>query len=165
VTIEEIVSRLGLSDEKQVAAPDQRFILDCMQSDDLAIQGAAYQYLDLQRRPVEPPLPHDVFRDSYLRFLERCLREDPQDGWSLLRYEAAMEFRRWFGRIWLSGNKEEALILKAWLSRVFLTGDSAVRDAIRHHVFHRLFPKDKLLRIFFADWDRGPTLRLALDYT
>ena len=76
-----------------------------------------------------------------------------------------MEFRRWFGRIWLSGNKEEALILKAWLSRVFLTGDSAVRDAIRHHVFHRLFPKDTLLRIFFADWDRDPTLRLALDYT
>jgi hypothetical protein len=163
VTIDEVVSRLGLRDEAVVAAPDQRFIRECMENDRLAIQGAVYQYLDLERRPVEPALAHDVFRDAYLGYLERCFRENPQDGWALERYEAAMEFRRWLGKTWIAGDKQDASILKTWLSVLFRTGDSETRDAIRFHVFCGLFRREKSLRKFFAEWESDPELRQACE--
>ena len=163
MTIEEVVDRLGLLDEAAVATPDRRFILTCMESDRLAIQGAAYQYLDLQRRPVEPPLSHDVFRDGYLAYLERCFRENPQDGWALERYEAAMEVRRWLGKTCLTEDKQDASILKTWLSELFRTGDSETRDAIRFHVFCGLFRRERELRKFFAEWENDPELRRAFE--
>jgi hypothetical protein len=163
MTIEEVVGRLGLRDEAEVAAPDQRFIIACIEDDRLAIQGAAYEYLDLGRRPVEPPLSHEFFRDAYLKYLERCFRENPQDGWALERYEAAMEFRRWFGKRWIAGDEEDASILKTWLSRLFRTSDGEIREAIRFHVFHRLLKNDMPLRKFFAEWESDPELRCACE--
>jgi hypothetical protein len=159
MTIEDVVDRLGLREEAPaIVTPERQFILACMESDRLAIQGAAYQYLDLQRRRVEPPLSHDVFRDAYLGYLERCFRENPRDGWALERYEAAMEVRRWLGKTWLAGAKEDATILKTWLSVLFRTGDGETRDAIRFHVFCGLFKRDRSLRKFFAEWEKDPEL-------
>jgi hypothetical protein len=163
MTIEEVVGRLGLLDDAEVAAPDRRFILACIEDDRLAIQGAAYQYLSCKRRPVEPPLARDVFRDAYLTYLERCFRENPQDGWALERYEAAMEYRRWFGKTWLAGDEETASILKSWLSGLFRTSGAEIREAIRFHVFCGLFRGDRSLRKFFADWENDLELRQACE--
>ncbi len=69
-----------------------------------------------------------------------------------------MEVRRWLGKTWLAGAKEDATILKTWLSVLFRTGDGETRDAIRFHVFCGLFKRDRSLRKFFAEWEKDPEL-------
>ena len=90
-----------------------------------------YKLTDEAWNRIEPPLEGQETCALIQRYLLRCIRENPQGGAALSRYEAAGVLEAWFDH--LASTQDGPAPLQAVVVAVtdlFLGGDDLVRGAI-----------------------------------
>jgi hypothetical protein len=94
-------------------------------------------------------------------YLLRCIRENPQNGVALSRYEAASELEAWFDH--LANTEGTSEILQGAVSAVttlFLTGDDQVRLAIETGFLEHVL-EQATMRPLFSHWAYDERLQEA----
>jgi len=154
-------------DEDAVVPRD--FLRAAMRTDDLEMQGTAYQFLATERGTarVTPPLAPGELNEFAERYLGRCLREDPlADDFlaqrSCTRYGAGWELVRWYVRLFKAtpGEADALAGLRAMLASAYREGDAGVRAAVVNVTLSHLFASVSVRRTF-AEWLDAPDLREA----
>jgi hypothetical protein len=137
-----------------------------MESPSLDVQGVIFDFvMDPERAArIEPPLAFGDYRYFVLRYLSRCMIENPQSGWAATRFDASCELLRWCGIIWSdpSVEKDATEEAKDLLRRLCLDYGSEVRRVAIQGILEHLF-ENPSVRAFFADWRGDPELRDAYD--
>ncbi|MEO7932457.1 MAG: hypothetical protein ABIT76_04785 [Chthoniobacterales bacterium] len=100
---------------------------------------------------------------DHLEYLLRCIRDDPQDGDTPTRYEAAGELEVCFDDIAKRSDADDMLTeLAAAVTQLFLASDESVQRAIETGFLEHVLEQPKLRR-FFAHWEGDDRLREAWD--
>jgi hypothetical protein len=90
-----------------------------------------------------------------------CIRDNPQDGETPTRYEAAQELEVCFDDISMRSDSDVMLIeIAVAVTQLFLVSDESVRHAIETGFLEHVFEQPKLRR-FFAHWETDDRLREA----
>jgi len=98
---------------------------------------------------------------EHLEHLLRCIRDDPRDGETPTRYEAAHELEVCFDDISKRSDSDAMLTeIAAAVTQLFLASDESVRRAIETGFLEHVFEQAKLRR-FFAHWEADDRLREA----
>jgi predicted ATPase len=98
---------------------------------------------------------------DHLEHLLRCIRDDPQDGDTPTRYEAAHELEACFDDISERSDADDMLTeIAAAVTQLFLGSDESVQRAIETGFLEHVFEQPKLRR-FFAHWESDGRLREA----
>src|SRR3954468_6445208 len=98
---------------------------------------------------------------DHLEHLLRCIRDDPQDGETPTRYEAAHELEVCFDDIAKRSDAEGMLTeIAAAVTQLFLAGDESVRRAVETGFLEHVCEQQHFRR-FFAHWEADDRLREA----
>jgi hypothetical protein len=119
---------------------------------DVETLARLYQLTDKGWHRIEPRLEKDETCQLICRYLLMCIREDPQGGIALTRYDAAGELEGWIDH--LSNTQDTDKILQeiaAAVTELFLSSDDAVRGAIETGFLEHVLEQSKL-RPLFAHW-------------
>ncbi len=111
---------------------------------------------------IEPRLEMAETCTLIERYLLGCIREDPQGGVALTRYEAAGELEAWFDL--LAHKEDTGEILQSAVDAVttlFLAGDDHVRRAIETGFLEHVLEQAPM-RPLFSHWARDERLQEAL---
>jgi hypothetical protein len=101
---------------------------------------------------IEPRLDKDETCFLISRYLLMCIRENPQDGTALPRYEAAGELEVWFDHLASMGDREKTLQEVATaVTTLFLTSGHDVRLAIETGFLEHVLEQVRL-RPLFTHW-------------
>jgi hypothetical protein len=132
------------------------------QSADIEDLGAVAEILTSERpnARLQPPMPESERRDFLMRYLGRCIREDPAGEWACARVAAAWMAAELLIASRKSADPDALATIKAWLAQLYLDGDAEVRAAIAVSALERPF-RHRDLRRRFADWLDHPELRTA----
>ena len=131
-------------------------------TDDLETLGAVAEILTSERpnARLHPQMPEAERREFLMRYLGRCIREDPEGEWASPRFEAAGLAQDLLMRSRKSADPEAFAQIKEWLADLYLTGDAEVRHAVAVTVLERPFGQDRI-RKRFDGWLEHPVLRTA----
>ncbi|MFZ2492775.1 MAG: hypothetical protein WA208_14940 [Thermoanaerobaculia bacterium] len=160
----EVVRVIG--ETAPVDAADVRRWID---SGDLLTLSGVVALLDEQIARIDPPLADSDIVDIQLRYLLRCIEENPMPG-DLLHggFEAAWELGSRL-RAWRTLPEGEAVVRTASveLERIFRRADDAARNRVLCGVLEHALEEPKL-RPLFANWKRdeelSEALRLAIEW-
>lgn len=139
-------------------------VLSWMQSPDMEALGAVWSFIikdDKVLRRIDPPLSAEECVEFHFRYLELCLRNDPQAEYGLSRYQAAREVLSWFRFAkpeWLEDGFLQRV--KEWLKDIYLTGDEDTRTAVVTGALEHILEEPRW-EDFFADWRTQPELSTA----
>lgn len=108
---------------------------------------------------IEPNLEKDETCRLICRYLLLCIRENPQDGIGLQRYEAAGELESWFDHLSNSDGRQENLReAAAAVTTLYLESNSDVRNAIETGFLEHVLEQAKL-RPLFSHWAENEHLK------
>ncbi len=143
-----------------------RAVEQWMVSDYIDVLGAVYDLLISERasRRIEPPLDFSEFPPFLLRYMERCLRDDPEAGGPHNWAVTGMELVSYYWHLWEQKDvrDQEFVKLKQWLARVYSEGDEDVRYRVETGVLEHLLEDAKIAE-YFADWQDDAVLKHAYD--
>lgn len=101
---------------------------------------------------IEPPLEPAETCALIQRYLLRCVRENPEGGFALNRYDAAGQLESWFDHLADMEDSHEILHgVAAAVTDLFLRSDESVRQAIETGFLEHVL-EQRRLRPFFSDW-------------
>lgn len=160
------VEALLQSDMTGLASPPipLRAVEAWMASEDLELTGAVAELISDHRqyRRIVPPLEFQVYHRFFLKYYERCLREDPRGKWAHSLYSAGWDIVRWFTGLWDNPSIQRDVIvdLKSWLARLYVGSDDSIRTCLVTATLEHLFERPDL-RQFFSDWKTDSALAVA----
>jgi hypothetical protein len=136
----------------------------CMNSDDPEMLGIACVVLSQHAECIDGELlPVEVW-PFYIRYFEKCIRENPDGEWSDSRYSAAHDLMRWYkntrNRLDLPPHYLEDV--RRMLRNVYENGDESVKLAVIDGALEHLFEDDSIIAEF-DDWRTTPHLRAAYE--
>jgi hypothetical protein len=120
-----------------------------------------YRLTDKGWNRIEPRLDKDETCLLMARYLLICVRENPQGGVALPRYEAAGELEAWFDHLSNMDDTQEILqAVAALITNLYLTSDNDVRGAIETGFLEHVLEQARL-RPLFTHWADNERLRDA----
>jgi len=131
------------------------------QADGVEIDALLYRFTREAWDRVEPRLELKETCALIQRYFFRCIREDPQDGAALSRYDAAGQLETWFDH--LAGMNEAREIVQSLVDSVaelFLSSDDETRRAIETGFLEHVL-EQRALRHYFAHWAHDERLQDA----
>lgn len=139
-------------------------VLEWMKSDEIEVLGATSALLEdpTHRQRIELGIPFHDYQRFYLRFFERCIRENPDGEWSDSRYLAAHGLVAWFNGLWKDPQVPRAALneIKLLLEKLYREGDEEIRCCIVTGALEHLLVNRQILK-FFYNWKSDETLRSA----
>jgi hypothetical protein len=126
---------------------------------DLKTVALLYQLSYEAWNRIEPNLEKDETCQLICRYLLLCIRENPQDGTGLQRYEAAGELESWIDH--LSNTEDTRRNLQevaADVTTLYLESDTDVRLAIETRFLEHVLEQAKL-RPLFSHWAEDERLK------
>jgi hypothetical protein len=121
-------------------------------ADSVEAEALLYQLTRGAWNRIEPQLDRDETCALIQRYLLRCIRDDPEAGVVLSRYEAAGELELWFD--YLAEGEDAHDIMQGLVIAVtdlFLSSDDNVRRAIETGFLEHVLEQRKL-RHWFSHW-------------
>ena len=121
-SIRERVARLEWLDRAEVDA--------CIASEDIVLWSAVYIALKQKHWRIHPEIRSTEGYSFILRYLVRCIRDDPQGENVLGGYEAAYCRAGWL-KVWAESLPQAEVTMKLaekQIATAYLAGDAAVRD-------------------------------------
>lgn len=132
-----------------------------MRNDSIEVLGAAYTLLidPASYMRIEPRFTLEEKLPFVMRYLERCIKENPQGEWSHTQYEAGWEILDWFMDYWRDPAVSRNVIadIKSWLEEMYKFGNDETRECIVNATIEHLFEIEDI-RAFFEDWAKDPLL-------
>lgn len=153
--------KAAIADDQPIPA---RIALEWMASSCLNIQGAIF-YMLYERPNLVSDLNGEITPQArrlfYLKFLERCLRENKQGEYIAGRYVTGHTLQAWFRQLWKEKQENEATLekIRDMLANLGREGDYGLNDAIVTSILEHLFV-DRGIREFFRIWDNDPALSM-----
>jgi hypothetical protein len=137
-------------------------IEEWMASSDIELLGYAAAMMDEARMHIEPSLSTEKFVGFQMRYLERCLRENPNSEWADSAYSAGWTIVRLFIKLWDDKGipRSHLFDLKAWIARLYKSADTNLRTCLVHATLEHLFERPAI-RKYFLDWKTDPLLSEA----
>ncbi|MEX0716309.1 MAG: DMP19 family protein [Planctomycetaceae bacterium] len=138
----------------------QEFAAWMAEDEDLRIWGIAYDVLFKAYRRIHPEPGMELTCGFTVRYLLRCVRDNPMDGELHSGYEAAWELATRIKQ-WATCLPESAPVLEyaaTHLRQEYLDGDDAVRKRILNGALEHAL-ESAPVRPFFDDWKVHPDLR------
>jgi hypothetical protein len=126
---------------------------------DLKTLALLFRLTDAAWNRIEPNLENDETCRLICRYFLFCIRENPQDGTGLQRYEAAGELESWIDH--LSNRKDSQGNLQevaTAVTRLYLESDADVRLAIETGFLEHVLEQAKL-RPLFSHWAEDERLK------
>ena len=122
------------------------------EADTVEVDSLLYRLTRDAWNRIEPRLTSGETCALIQRYYLRCIREDPEPGVALSRYEAAGELERWFDDLAAREDTHEVLHgLVASVTELFLSSDDNVRRAIETGFLEHVL-EQRALRHFFSHW-------------
>lgn len=135
-----------------------------MRSEQLKVMGAVSRLIRdaTAFSMITPRLSFKDYHRFFLRYYERCIREDPEGEWVHNRYGACWDLESYFCHLWKDRTVPRTALteIKNWLGTLYLNSDKQIRTAIVTGTIEHLFEKRSIKR-FFADWRANPVLAEA----
>ncbi len=131
-------------------------------TNDLELWSAVYCAITETHCRIHP-VPAVTERWSFiLKYLMRCIREDPSSDYVHSGYEAADHLACWLKSCAsdLPGNGSAIELAERELAAAWTAGDQAVRDRLVNGVLEHALEK-AAVRPFFAHWEKDPSLKGA----
>jgi hypothetical protein len=138
--------------ESEGPIPRQQVRQWIQSADSVEAEALLYQLTRDAWNRIEPRLESDETSALIQRYLLRCIRDDPEAGVVLSRYEAASELERWFD--YLAEREDAHDIVQGLVIAVtdlFLGSDDNVRRAIETGFLEHVLEQRKL-RHWFSHW-------------
>jgi hypothetical protein len=108
---------------------------------------------------IKPNLEKDETCQLMCRYFLSCIRENPQDGTGLQRYDAASDLESWIDHLSSTeGAHENLQEVAAAVTTLYLESDTDVRMAIETGFLEHVLEQAKL-RPLFAHWAEDERLR------
>jgi hypothetical protein len=158
--LKSVLVSFGTPDSPNADKLQRNAVLEWMRSQDINTMGAIYSLL-LNRTytsRIEPPLTFEDYKRFFLRFYERCIKEDSAladdlDSFVLSRYTAARDFTRWFLSVCRDDQVPRHYIdeIKTWLKQVYSNGSPQVKLSIEVAILEPLLAVDEI-KHDFSDW-------------
>jgi hypothetical protein len=136
----------------------------CMNSEDPEMLGIACTVLSEHAECIEGELlPVEVW-PFYIRYYEKCIREDPEGEWSDSRYSAAHDLMRWYKYIRNRADVPQHYLddVRRMLRTVYESGDKTVKRAVIDGALEHLFEDDSII-VEFDEWRTTPHLMAAYE--
>jgi hypothetical protein len=165
--LDEIIEIFGPDSERPNTGPvDREKVLRWFASDEIEVLGAAYAFITDKRHlsRIRPSLQVGAIRPFVRRYLDRCLRDNPEGDWSDPRYLAGHAIVAWFDA-WWDGKGVVPADIEEWkrsLESMYKGGEDDLRLAIETAVLEHLFER-KAIALYFADWRADPELNGAYE--
>lgn len=135
-----------------------------MLTEDAEAQGALFSLLmdPSHFSRITPSLELADYHSFVMRYLERCLKENPDGEWSDSRYSAGWSLVNWFRGLWTDSTvpRHVTAELKDWIASMYRDGNEVVRTCLVNATLEHLFEEADIAR-YFSDWQRDPTLQEA----
>src|SRR5437763_513510 len=97
--MDDLKHAIELASESQVPIPRQ-LVRRCIQrADSLEIAALLYELTRAAWNRIQPRLENAETSALIQRYFLRCIRENPEGGVALTRYEAARELETWFDHL------------------------------------------------------------------
>jgi hypothetical protein len=130
-------------------------------ADRVEADAMLYKLTDEAWNRIEPPLEGQETCTLIERYLLRCIRENPQGGGALSRYEAAGAREAWFDHLSSTEDGPNRLqTVVAAVTDLFLRGDDQVRLAIETGFLEHVL-EQPTLRPLFSHWAHDDRLQDA----
>jgi|SRR5690348_7336283 hypothetical protein len=128
---------------------------------DVQTLALLYSLTDKAWHRIDPVLETDETCHLICRYFLDCIRENPQGGIALGRYDAARELEGWIDHLSNMEGTEEILGgVTAAVTELFLSADDDVRRAIETGFLEHVFEQSKL-RPLFEHWAGDERLKDA----
>lgn len=161
--IDKILLAFGYKEPRHTDEVPKVQVLSWMKDPSLQVQGALYSAIVHKECAdrITPLLSFDDYYEFAIPYLERCIRENPDNEWCASRYLAGHALAVWINDLW---NKEDSSAIladiKTRLATLYAEGDVDVRDGIVNGVLEHLF-EHKPIANYFRDWENDPILGRA----
>ena len=164
-SLAEIISEFGEDSEHPPTNPvAQERVKRWMKSNDIDVLGATYAFItDPKHYPrIEPPLAFADYYPFVIRYVERCLRENPDGEWADSRYLAGHSLVAWFVKFWDDPEVPRHSLhdMKRWLGGLYKAGDEELRICIVTGILEHLFERPDISD-YFRDWKKDGVLEVA----
>jgi hypothetical protein len=152
--------------DKSTEIPVER-VREWMRNESIDVLGAVYGLITDERRHylrIKPNLSREDYFTFIMRYLERCIRENPESKWANSRYAAGWDFVNWFKHYWNDSESPRSIPadLRDGLGKLLKEGDEAVRISIITAILEHLF-EDNDIKKYFKEWLADPVLRSAYE--
>jgi hypothetical protein len=127
---------------------------------DLDLWSAVYVALDKSYHQIQSELDMEMACSFMLRYLLRCIRENPPSADIHSGFEAAWELAGCL-KLWSERLPQTNAVLRfaeREIRREFLAGDEALRNRLETGTLEHAL-EASAVRPYFADWENNPTLR------
>ena len=129
---------------------------------DLDLWSAVYEALGAAYYRIKPEPGMEMTCAFMVRYLLRCIREDPSHEHVHSGYEAAYALSECL-KLWASRLPETEFVMKSAagdITEQYLVGNSDRRDRILNGTLEHAL-ESTLMRPFFAHWEKNPALAEA----
>lgn len=135
-----------------------------MNSDDPEVMGATAMLISDRKyySRIVPPLEFKPYHRFFLRYYEKCIRDDPRGEWVNSRHSAGEDIVGWFIALWDNPSIPRSTLveLRDWLAHIFKTSDEKVKDVLIGAMLEHLFERHDIKQ-FFVKWKGNPILKEA----
>lgn len=152
---------LSLIDDKSKSIP-KSLVLDWTKSDDILVLGALYKLTDKDYFRIKPELGTQVTYDLILKYLTRCMLDNPESSDLILSgYEAAWTLASWFKQLCAQRPTTDQILktIVSTLGAMYEKGDPAVQDRILNGTLEHIFEQEEAVNLF-TSWQTDPVLKL-----
>jgi hypothetical protein len=159
----EILSAMEVADSSSGTVNAER-VRQWLLSSDIDVLGAAYSFLVDPRfyKMITPPLTLDDYQTFFLKYYDRCLRENPQSDWASSRYSAGWDLANWLQGLWEQGHEDVVAKVRDWLAVLYKEADSDLKTCIINATLEHALGNRKLAKLF-KGWQGDPILRTAYE--